>query len=71
VSDQLEVRFVQQVRDISLLAGEEIIEANHVVTLLDEPLAQVRAEEPGTAGDQNAFDLRHNFCFRTDWTIVG
>ena len=57
--DQLEVRPAQQVGDVRLLAGEEVVEADHVVPLVDQPLAQVRAQKPGPAGDQNAFDLRH------------
>ena len=57
--DQLEVRPAEQVGDVGLLAGEEVVEADDVVPLLDQPLAEVRAEEAGAAGDQNAFDVGH------------
>ena len=43
--EQFEIRPLQQMRDVRLLAGEEIVDANHVVSLLDQPLAQVRAQE--------------------------
>ena len=35
VSNQLEVGLVEQVADVCFLAGEEIVQANHVVTGLD------------------------------------
>ena len=53
---QIEIRPAEQVGDVRLLAGEEIIEADHVVPLLHQPLAEVRAEKTGPAGDQNAFE---------------
>ena len=53
---QLEIRPVEQMRDVGLLAGEEIVEADDVVSLLDQPLAQMRAQKAGPAGHQNAFE---------------
>ena len=47
--------------NVRLLTREEIIEANHVVPLLDEPLAKMGAQEAGAAGDQDAFDLCHAY----------
>ena len=46
VPQQLEIRPVEQMGDVGLLAGEEIVEANDVVSLIDQPLAQMRAEKP-------------------------
>ena len=40
--------------DVALAAGEEIVDAEDVVALRDQPIAQMRAEKPGAAGDQNA-----------------
>ena len=40
---------------LSLRAGEEVVDAEHVVALGQQPLAQMRAEEAGAAGDENAF----------------
>ena len=45
-----------------LLAGEEVVQADHVVPLLDQPLAEVRAEKAGPAGHQNSFELRHGLA---------
>ena len=44
-----------QVRDVRLAAGEEVVDAEDVVAFRDQPLAEVRAEKAGAAGDQNAF----------------
>ena len=51
--------------DVRLLAGEKVVEADHVVLLLDQTLAEVRAEEAGPTGHQDAFDLRHGNDFRS------
>ena len=53
---EFEVRPRQQVHDVGLLAGEEVVQADHVVTVGHQAFAQVRAEKAGPAGDQNAFD---------------
>ena len=55
VAHRLEMRVGQQVRDVVLAAGEIIVDAEHVVALGEQPLAQMRAEKTGAAGDQNAF----------------
>ncbi len=54
VADELEARMVVQVLDVALGAGEEIVDAEHLVALLQQPVAQMRAEESGAAGDQDA-----------------
>ena len=54
---QLEVRLAQEPRDVGFLAGEEIIDAHDIVPFVDQPLAQLRPQEPGAAGDQNAFNF--------------
>jgi hypothetical protein len=51
------VRFVQQVNDVVLVAGEEIVQTKYVVSVFDQPLAQVGTEEASTAGYQNPFFL--------------
>ena len=53
MSDQLEARMADQMPDISLRAAVEVIKANHGITFPDKTLAQMRAYETGTAGDQN------------------
>jgi len=59
VPQQLEIRPFQQMRHVGLLAGEEIVQADDVVLLFREPLAEMRAQETGAAGDQNAFGASH------------
>jgi hypothetical protein len=58
VADELEIRFVEQVGDVVFLAGEEVVEADDVMALGDEAIAEVRAEEAGAAGDEDAFERR-------------
>ena len=57
VPDEFEIRRFQQVSDVALLAGEEIVEADHVVACLDHPLAQMGAQKAGPAGNQDAVDF--------------
>jgi hypothetical protein len=45
---------IQQSREISSGAGEEIIDTQHMVTLLDQSRAQMRTDETGTACDQHS-----------------
>ena len=56
VADELEVWTVQQVTDVRFLAGEKAVHAEDVVSLFDQALAEVRAEEPGPAGHENSFE---------------
>ena len=54
VAHQLEMRIAQQMRDVVLAAGEEVVDAQHVVAVAQQALAQMRAEEAGAAGHQHA-----------------
>jgi hypothetical protein len=60
VVHELEVRVIQQVGDVVLAAGEQVVQADHAVAARDQPVAQVRADEPGSAGDQ---DAKSGMCF--------
>ena len=59
VADQFEIRPRQQVADVGLLAGEEVVQADDVVTVGDQALAEMRAEKAGPAGDQDSLDRPH------------
>ncbi len=59
VPQELEIRPAQQMRDIGFLAGKEVVDADHIVPLFDEPFAQMRAQKAGAAGHQNAFMSSH------------
>ena len=63
VAHQLEVRVVQQVDDVVLGAGEEVVDAQHVVAVGQQAVAQVRAEEAGAAGDHDPFSNGVLHCF--------
>jgi hypothetical protein len=56
---ELEVGLAEQMVDVRLLAGEEVVEANHIMPLADEPLTNMRPQKPGAPGHQNTFYLRH------------
>src|SRR5678816_2553298 len=59
VPDQLEALVAQQVLDVAARAGEEVVNADELPTLLEQPFAEVRAEESGATGDQYRIRLRH------------
>ena len=52
VAHQLKVGIADQVRDVVLGAGEEVVHAQDVAAVGEQALAQVGAEE---AGDEDAF----------------
>jgi hypothetical protein len=52
---QFKVGFTQQMFDVSAVAGEEIIQANHLVTGLNQAIAQVGTKKTSAACDQNSF----------------
>jgi hypothetical protein len=55
VAHQLEVRAFQQMGDVVLGPGEEVVETNHVVAFGEQTLAEVAAEEAGAAGNEDTF----------------
>ena len=55
MAQQLEPLVPQQMRDVAFVAGEEIVDAQHLVAVADQPVAEMRAEEAGAAGDEDAF----------------
>ena len=52
MAHQLEALGADEMRDVALGAGEEIVDADDVVAALQQALAQMRAEEPGPAGHE-------------------
>ena len=59
MAHQLEARMSQERRDIAARSGEEIVDAEYVVSPRDQAFAQMRADEAGSAGDQYAAVERH------------
>ena len=55
MAHQLERLVIEQMRDIAPRAGEEIVDAKHVMSRLEQPLAEMRAKKTGAARDKNTF----------------
>src|SRR5262249_29178098 len=51
VTQKLEERIVEQVKNVLAPAGEEIVQAEHFISLADEPLAEMRANESRSPRD--------------------
>ena len=66
VLDDLEERIVEEVQHVVPLAGLEVVEAQHLVTLPEQPLAQMRAQESCSARYQDALRNGHR-CPLESW----
>jgi hypothetical protein len=62
VPHQFEIRLAQQAGDVGFLAREKIIDANNIVPVVNEALAQPGAEKARPTGHQNAFDVFRHEC---------
>ena len=51
---ELEPGVVEQVGDVVLGAGEEVVDTQHVMALREQAVAQVAAQKAGAAGDEDA-----------------
>ena len=58
VAEELEIAAPQQVGDVLPAPGHQVVDADHLVALGDQPLAEVRAEEAGPAGDHGTAHAR-------------
>jgi hypothetical protein len=59
VAQHLETRVPQQMADVFFAAREVVVHAQNVVSRLQQALAQVGAQEAGSAGDEDAFRVGH------------
>jgi hypothetical protein len=50
---RLKVRYSEQMRNVIFASGEVIVDAQHVIALRDELLAQMRTQKPCTASDKD------------------
>lgn len=55
MAQQLEERIRRQVEDVALVPRVEVVRAEDLVAVVQQPFAQVGAKESGAAGDKNAF----------------
>ena len=60
--DRLELLVLEQVVDILPTTGEEVVQAYDVVALCQEAFAEVRADEAGTAGYEDAHNPDRVYC---------
>src|SRR5690606_2941129 len=70
--DEREARRSQQARDVAPAPGEQIVEAEDAVPVLDEPSAQMRANEAGATCNENLHEVLSVWsilCLR-DWPHV-
>jgi hypothetical protein len=54
VTHELEAGITDEMLDIRLTTGEEIIETDDFVSLLDKTVAEMGTKESGSAGNQDA-----------------
>jgi hypothetical protein len=54
VAHQFEIGVFPQVRNVAARAGVEIVYAEHIVACCQQAVAEVRAEETGSASDHDA-----------------
>ena len=54
VAHQLEPRMTDEMREVVLVAGEEVVHAEDVVARRQQALAKMRAQEAGPAGDEDS-----------------
>jgi hypothetical protein len=52
--DEFEKGIFEQVEDIAFAAGEEVVEADDLVTFIQQAFAQMGSKESRSTGDQNA-----------------
>ncbi len=55
VADEFEGRIADEMFDVSAMAGEVVVEADDLVARVDQPITQMRPEEPRSPGHQNSF----------------
>jgi hypothetical protein len=53
VVDELEARVAEQVSDVAAVPGREIVEGDDLVALADQPIRQMRSDEPCPTRDDD------------------
>ena len=54
MANKLEAFVIQKMNDIPFAAGKKIVEAPDLMPFRKKPVAKMRADESGSAGDENA-----------------
>jgi hypothetical protein len=66
VADEFEAFVIEEVLDVALAAGEEVVEADDFVAFVEEAFAEVGAEESGAAGNE---DTHGEWCVGWEWGL--
>ena len=61
VTHEFETRMLEQMRDVLLSAGKEIIDDRHLMAFGDEPIAKMGTKKAGAAGDENTHGKKRDF----------
>ena len=64
VTVKFEIRVVQQVDDVALASRVEIVNAQHIIALFEEPFAEVGTEESSSTRHRATFTKMHENSFR-------
>jgi hypothetical protein len=54
VPQELEARISEQMLDVASRTGEEVVDTEHLGSISQQALAEVRAEKPGATGDKDS-----------------
>jgi hypothetical protein len=54
VADELKIGVIQKMTDIVFASGKEIVDADDVVSLVEEAFAEVAAQKAGASGDEDS-----------------
>ena len=60
VADEFETRMADPARNVGLPAGEVIVETDHLIAALHQPVDKMGAEEAGTSSDEVNQNERRN-----------
>ena len=55
MADELKARVSMEMLQVTLGAGEKIVDAEYLMSLLQQAIDQVGPKEPRAAGNENAF----------------
>jgi len=53
MTQEFKIRMTQEMTDVISAPGKKVVDADHVVTLVDQAVAEMRADKARTAGNQN------------------
>jgi hypothetical protein len=59
MAKELEIRIREEVRNVSLFPGVEVVHADDLISLVKQALAKVRSEKSGSPGHQNTLLTLH------------